>query len=183
MKQPPLMKSGRMVVVALAALVPLAVAAQTYDRDPTYRSSGSDSMRQQQYEQDQAVRGGAQGQMRSDIDSATPTYSGEDRRQYQSETPGAQGPVRSDMEGSQTYGSEGSLNRQDMQQQHDRMHGAEGPMRSEGQSMVDRQRSSLACSNTGSEYTSPNAYYGESNPFYSEQGKAAFFGRGQYCAR
>lgn len=183
MKQPPLMKSGRMAVLALAALLPLAAAAQTYDRDPTYRSSESDSMRQQQYEQDQAVRGGAQGPLRSDIDSATPTYSGEDRRQYQSETPGAQGPVRSDMEGSQTYGSEGSLDRQDMQQQHDRMRGAEGPMRSEmRQDMMDRQRAA-DCLASGPVYTSPNAFYGESNPFYSEEGKAAFLGRGQYCAR
>lgn len=154
MKQSPLMKSGRMAVLALAAFLPLTVAAQTYDRDPTYRSSESDSMRQQQYEQDQAVRGGAQG------------------------------PVRSDLEGSQTYGSEGPLDRQGMQRQHDQMRGAEGPMRSEtSQDMMDRQSSSVACSTTGSEHTSPNAYYGESNPFYSEQGKAAFFGRGQYCAR
>lgn len=149
MKQPPLtlMKSGRMVVVALAALVPLAVAAQAYN------------------------------------DSATPTYSGEERRQYQSETPGARGPVRSDMEGSQTYGSEGSLDKQGAQQQQEEMRGAKGPMRSETrQDMTDRQRAA-GCLASGPVYTSPNAFYGESNPFYSEEGKAAFLGRGQYCAR
>jgi hypothetical protein len=119
---------------------------------------------------------GSQGPMRSDIDAATPTYSGEDRRQFQSETPGAEGPVRSETE-SQTYGSESSLPRD---QFHDQMRGAEGPTRSEMDAYRDGRAMSM-CPNSPAEKTAPNAYYGESNPFYSEQSRQAFLGKGRWC--
>ena len=173
MKKSPL-NSGRIVIAALTALVPLAAAQAADDRDPR---SYEGTSQQQQY-QDQQLRG-SQGPIRSDVDSATPTYSGEDRRQFQSETPGAEGPVRSETESSQTYGSERSLPRD---QYHEEMRGAEGPMRSEMDANAYRDsRMMRACPAGSSDKTAPNAYYGESNPFYSEQGRAAFLGKGQWC--
>jgi hypothetical protein len=171
MKKSPL-KSGRLIIAALTALVPLA-AAQADDRDPRSYEGTS-----QQY-QDQQLRG-SQGPIRSDVDSATPTYSGEDRRQFQSETPGAEGPVRSETESSQTYGSERSLPRD---QYHEEMRGAEGPTRSEMDASAARDSRMMMkdCPASSSEKTAPNAYYGESNPFYSEQGRNAFLGKGQWC--
>lgn len=169
MKNSPFTKSPRMLIAALSALVPLA-AAQAAD-DP-YEGS----IQQQQQYQDQQLRG-SQGPMRSDIDAATPTYSGEDRRQFQSETPGAQGPLRSETE-SQSYGSDSAL-----QREHDQMRGAEGPTRSEMESSAyrdDRTMRSM-CPAASSDKTAPNAYYGESNPFYSEQTRQAFLGKGRWC--
>lgn len=172
MKKSPL-KSGRFVIAALAALVPLA-AAQADDRAPRAYEGTSG----QQY-QDQQWRG-SQGPIRSDLDSTTPTYSGEARRQFQGETPGAEGPVRSETGSSQTYGSEQSLPRD---QYHEEMRGAEGPTRYEMDAAAARDsRMMRACpAVSASEKTAPNAYYGEGNPFYSEQGRAAFLGKGQWC--
>lgn len=164
MKNSPFTKSPRMLIAALSALVPLA-AAQAAD-DP-YEGS----IQQQQQYQDQQLRG-SQGPMRSDMDAATPTYSGE--RQFQ----GAEGPVRSETESQ--YGSESSLPRD---QYHDQMRGAEGPTRSEMESSAyrdDRTMSSM-CPPSSSDKTAPNAYYGESNPFYSEQTRQAFLGKGRWC--
>ena len=117
-----------------------------------------------------------------DIDSTTPTYSGEDRRPFHDQTPGAQGPVRSDTQ----------MQQQEMQQQDpydSRMRGAEGPTRSEqleaqgytGERMSDRGMA--GCPQGSSERFAPNAYYGEANPFLSgsPDAKASFFGRGRWC--
>lgn len=172
MKKPSLMKSGRcMVAVALSALLPVT-AAVADERDP-YRSY-----------QDQGTSG-AQGPVRSDIDSATPTYSGEDRRQFQDQTPGAQGPVRSDTE---TMHQDSTP----MQTQRDpydsSLRGAEGPTRSDleaqgytGDRMSSRDMSACPAASSSSEKFAPNAYYGESNPFYSAAGTASFLGRGRWC--
>jgi len=175
MKKTPLMSGRCLMVAAVSALLPLTVA-QADDRGD-YRS----------YDQGTS---GAQGPMRSDIDSSTPTYSGEDRRQFQDQTPGSQGPVRSE-----TPGWTGDSTMHDdstrMQMQRDEyergMRGAEGPTRSEleaqgytGDRMSDRSMSAN-CPSSTSEKFAPNAYYGESNPFYSEQGKASFYGRGRWC--
>lgn len=158
------LKSGRcLMVAAVSALLPLT-AAQADDRD--YRS----------YDQGTS---GAQGPMRSDIDSATPTYSGEDRRQFQDETPGAQGPVRSDS----------TLHEDSMQSQqqdpYDRsMRGAEGPTRSEMEAQgYTGDRMAADCPKGTSEQFAPNAYYGEANPLISgsSDAKASFFGRGRWC--
>lgn len=168
MKNSPFSKSPRMLVAALSALVPLA-AAQAAD-DP-YEGSIP-----QQYQEQR----GSQGPMRSDVDAATPTYSGEDRRQFQSETPGAQGPVRSETE-SQGYRGESALPRD--QYHHDQMRGAEGPTRSEMESSAYRDSRAMTrmCPLGSSDKTAPNAYYGESNPFYSEQTRQAFLGKGTWC--
>lgn len=167
MNKPSLMKSGRcLMVAAVSALLPLT-AAQAEDRD--YRS----------YDQGTS---GAQGPMRSDIDSATPTYSGEDRRQFQEETPGSQGPVRSD-----STLHEDSTPMQTQRDAYDpAMRGAEGPMRSELEAQGytgDRMQSQnmTACPTGSSEKFAPNAYYGESNPLYSTESRASFFGRGRWC--
>lgn len=104
----------------------------------------------------------------------TPTYSGE--RQFQEETPGAQGPVRSDVEGSQMQQDSTPMQTQ---------RGAEGPTRSEleaqGYTGDKTSRDTSACPAGGSEKFAPNAYYGESNPFYSAEGKASFLGKGRWC--
>lgn len=165
MNKPSLMKSGRyLMVAAVSALVPLT-AAQADDRD--YRS----------YDQGTS---GAQGPMRSDIDSATPTYSGEDRRQFQEQTPGSQGPVRSD-----STLHEDSTPMQTQRDPYDpAMRGAEGPMRSDlepQQGYVGEQGTMAACPGNASDKFAPNAYYGESNPLYSAESRASFFGRGRWC--
>lgn len=172
MKKTPVTKSGRrMVVVALSALLPVT-AVLADDRDPyrPYHDQGTS---------------GAQGPMRSDIDSATPTYSGEDRRQFQDETPGAQGPVRSDADTMERDSTP-------MQTQRDpydsSLRGAEGPTRSDleaqgytGDRMSSRDMAACPSASSTSEKFAPNAYYGESNPFYSADGKASFFGKGRWC--
>lgn len=118
----------------------------------------------------------------------SPTYSGEERRQWQSETPGAQGPVRSDIESSQS----GDLRHEDstpynvQKQQQQEMQGAKGPMRDEGDAQKqgytgDQMNRSTACPSTTSEKFAPNAYYGESNPLYSAESMASFLGRGKDC--
>lgn len=185
MRKPLTIKSGRsMVFVALAALFPVAaVQADAIDSPDAYRSSPTmDQGRDQS---------GAQGPVRSDLDSSTPTYSGEDRRPFQSETPGAEGPVRSDVDRMQRESTMQDSTRlpgdpyaapTDSQ-----MRGAEGPTRSELEAQgyagdrMSQERAACPIKNSTSEKFAPNAYYGESNPFYSAEGKASFLGQGRWC--
>lgn len=144
MNKPPLMKSGRyLMVAALSALLPLTA-------------------------------------VQADMNSATPTYSGEDRRQFQDETPGAQGPVRSD-----STLHEDSTPMQTQRDAYDpAMRGAEGSIRSDvepQQGYVGDQRTMTACPANTSEKFAPNAYYGEGNPLYSADGMASLQGRGRWC--
>lgn len=145
MNKPPLMKSGRyLMVAALSALLPLTA-------------------------------------VQADMDSATPTYSGEDRRQFRDETPGAQGPVRSDS----TLQEDSTLQSQQQDQYGRSMRGAEGPTRSEleAQGYTGDRSMAADCPKSTSETFAPNAYYGESNPFISgsPDAKASFFGQGRWC--
>lgn len=173
MNKPPLMKSGRnMIAIALSALLPLTIAQA--EEETMYPRSG------EQFQHQGAS--GAEGPLRSDsdIDATTPTYSGEDRRQFQSETPGAEGPVRSDVES--TMEQERMRSQTDPYDSH--MRGAEGPARSELQTQgytgerLDAQAFPPCAPN---EKSAPNAYYGEDSAISSPQGRATLFGQGRWC--